>query len=64
MTWEEIEAGLERAAIFGGWLVRSTTSVSHCMVDGGVQDGWDWRESITFVPDPVHQWALNTEVKE
>ncbi len=60
MRWDFIENDLERAAIFGGWLVRSSSPVTHD-TDNGMQDGWDWRVAITFVPDPVHQWALNNE---
>ena len=65
MEWEQIDkAGFEqRAKIFGGWIVKVTEGVYHNM-DGRMDDGWDWRIAITFVPDPCHVWEINKNSKE
>ena len=59
MKWEPIDNRTERAKVFGGWLVMITEPVVH-QTNNGVQDGWDWRLAICFVPDPEHQWELET----
>lgn len=72
MTWEQIgtaEAGyLYRAAIFGGWLVKEVQDVSTVLPDwsGNMpairnEHGYEWRSSITFVPDPNHEWDLTVD---
>lgn len=49
LVWEQVPSNttsvFKRAAIFGGWLVRSVT-------DGA---------TLTFVPDSGHQWDLRQE---
>lgn len=59
VEWEEIEQGsysgyLYRAKVFGGWLVRACDDVVHDKSDvgHGMDSGWDYRNSITFIPDP------------
>ncbi|HYD91030.1 MAG TPA: hypothetical protein VEA37_06015 [Flavobacterium sp.] len=58
MNWETIEGGLERAKVFGGWLVRLNCDVMHAFPDGRFDGGWDWRPALTFVPDPNHEWKI------
>jgi hypothetical protein len=60
MKWEEIDRYHMRAKVFGGWLVKSTSPVVHNFTaDGrGMESGWDFRETMAFVPDPNHEWKL------
>ena len=47
---------MERAKVFGGWLVRSTLSDHYAIEKFGVAQGTG--SGLTFVPDPSHQWRL------
>lgn len=58
MDWEQIDECHERAKVFGGWLVKASEPVYH-MTDSQSGDGWDWRVSMTFVPDPDYKWEIN-----
>ncbi len=58
-VFERIDDEHERAKVFGGWIVKASSSVYH--LDNGVSqggEGWDWRITMTFVPDPAHEWSL------
>ena len=58
MQWEDVDPGrMERAKIHGGWLVRAFENVSHDR-GGELQQGWDWRVALCFVPDPTHEWKI------
>lgn len=52
-----------RVPILGGWLVKTEDAVS----SNGIQSSQshifykEVRTSITFVPDPMHEWDLKTE---
>lgn len=61
MEWEEIDGNHHRAKVHGGWLVKAYESVSHdkSLNGGGMQDGWDWRVAMAFVPDPSHEWVIS-----
>jgi hypothetical protein len=66
MKWEDIghDNGfyLRRARIFGGWLVNAIADVNTLRHDGyslSTSQGYEWRNSITFVPDPNHEWDLD-----
>ncbi len=59
--WEQIETGLYRTPIFGGWLVKALEDVVHLVETQGRIPGWDWRVALTFVPDPAHEWVLGTD---
>lgn len=48
----------QRAKIFGGWIVTVSSNVSHIMEYNRIDDGYDWRTSITFVFDPFHLWRI------
>lgn len=69
MKWESVHQdhaqNIYRAAIIGGWLVMSVDDVRSPIYTGYPQpeykDGYEWRSSITFVPDINHEWDLNKE---
>lgn len=63
MKWEEIDPYHQRAKIHGGWLVKVITDVIHNTEYHGMASGWDWRESICFVPDPKHEWVIKEDSK-
>lgn len=53
---------MNRTKVFGGWLVSAISDVNTVLPDGiGIRNdqGYEWRTSITFVPDPNHEWTLN-----
>ena len=59
MDFEQIDDWHQRAKVFGGWLVKAYEGVHH--PDNGISaggDGWDWRVSMAFVPDPDHKWSI------
>lgn len=66
IIWEELEttnAGyMSRTRVPGGWLVRLTMDVRSPIYSGYVtppyehQEGYEWRSSICFYPDPEHKW--------
>jgi hypothetical protein len=59
MEWEQIDGWNRRTRVFGGWIVETSSSVYH--LDNGVSvggEGWDWRISTCFVPDPTYVWKL------
>ena len=63
LKWEEVPSEIHstnyhRTKIFGGWLVEACTGVSHVIEPLRLEDGWDWRISIIFVPDANHEWEL------
>jgi len=62
LIWKNIKSDLEgyvwRTRIpFIGWLVLYTTDVLVCLnKEEGFKDGYEWRNTITFVPDPFYLW--------
>jgi len=66
LKWENIKHdhgfSLRRAKIFGGWLVASIDEVRSPINTGYNQpdytEGYEWRTSLTFVPDPNHEWKI------
>lgn len=62
LDWEEVEdnhAGyMYRSMVPGGWLVKITEDVcSPSNVDHiGWQQDYEWRSSLTFIPDPTYEW--------
>ncbi len=66
LNWEDIKHNhgfyLRRAEVIGGWLVIAISDVMTPMNQGHSQpvpmEGYEWRTSITFVPDPDHQWKI------
>lgn len=54
--WERVgdkNSKIERAAVPGGWLIRFYEPIAR-EIDGQIEYGYDFRVSITFVPDPEH----------
>ena len=47
---------LWRAEIPGGWLMMACDDVVHVTEQQGMQSGYDYRSSLTFVSDPEHLW--------
>lgn len=69
LVWEMIDENptVYRARIFNGWLVRLSLDVMTPINTGydkpEMLTGYEWRESLTFVPDPNYEWKL-IEAKE
>ena len=64
LIWEGIDSNVERSKVFGGWLVRSMTDVLVSMHEEmQPQAGYEWRESICFVPDINHEWGKPEKCK-
>lgn len=69
MRWEKVETNhaqsLYRSPVFGGWLVMSVDDVRSPVYTGYNQpeyhEGYEWKSSISFVPDPNHEWDLSKE---
>lgn len=59
-VWEEVPGNftMERTRTPTGWLVRVINECAHLGVNQNeyVSTGYDWRVSITFVPDPDGVW--------
>lgn len=62
MNWERIDDETMRAKVYGGWLVLVQNVVTH-VIEGRMDNGWDWRPALAFVPDPKHEWAITQEKK-
>ena len=58
--WEYFDDYYRRAKVFGGWLVVHDSPVVHNLTaEGrGMEDGWDWRPSMVFIPDSNHEWLI------
>ena len=56
IEWQQIESNnghyMYRAKVIGGWLVL----VCNDVLTSDFRSGYEWRESVTFVPDPNHEW--------
>ena len=58
LKWEGIDSTHERAKVFGGWIVKSYQNVLVSMhEDQPPTEGYEWRESMVFIPDENHQWS-------
>jgi len=62
LKWEKVDTGITRTAVFGGWLVMVTDSVSTISKEPyapqKLEKGIDWHRSVTFVPDVNHEWKI------
>jgi hypothetical protein len=56
--WIGMDDSTSRAQVIGGWIVRFCDDVAH-NTGMGIENGWDWRSSMVFVPDPSHQWDID-----
>jgi hypothetical protein len=73
MKWEPIPqenaVSVWRSPVFGGWLVMVTDEVQTQQPEAWSsqipsfrnEQSHEWRSSITFMPDPQHQWDLTKE---
>lgn len=65
LTFEPLESNqgnFFRAKVPGGWLIMSEQDVMHNEPNygrDGFRSGFDWRTSVTFVPDPTHEWKVD-----
>lgn len=64
LQWEEIKNNhgnyIHRAKVFGGWLIKHLDN-AYSYIDEGydkltAKTGYQWRTSITFIPDANHEW--------
>ena len=51
--WEELDNYTERLKVIGGWIIKSENS----LYENGK---WALSESMVFVPDPNHEWEIDT----
>ena len=62
IEWEQVtkDGTTWRLRVPGGWIVRYSDDVTHDQSDlgRGMQSGWDWRSSITFVRDWNWEWSI------
>ena len=57
LEWEKIDGTHERAKVIGGWVVKSYQDVLISMhAEQPLTEGYEWRESMVFIPDIGHQW--------
>lgn len=65
LVWEKVDADIERTRTPGGWLVRQFNDVAHIGADlnNYVTTGYDWRVTLTYVPDPDGVWCAPRRVK-
>lgn len=66
MKWEVFDkdmSSLVRTRVPWGWLVMNTDDVVHDTPHNGMQSGWDFRTSLTFIFDPFHRWKGDKKVK-
>lgn len=60
--WEEIEqstgGSMYRTKVPTGWLIKEVQEVMHNFPDRGLDNGYDWTSTLTFVPDPTHSWEV------
>lgn len=54
---EEVDTGILRAAITGGWLVHISEQIYNNQIER-----WEWElKGGYFVPDPEHKWDIKEE---
>ena len=73
LNWEEISnsscTDVFRAPVFGGWLVMSVDNTQTqfpeqwgpSLVSFRNDTGYEWKSSVTFIPDAKHEWDLEKE---
>lgn len=61
LKWEYIDENLNRLKVPGGWLVKCSSDVYTHRYEGCPELGFEWRESIAFVPDPNYEWVIENE---
>jgi len=58
MKWEKCDDSTERAKVFGGWMLLTTTGVTYIVNGNMPSDGYDWRIATLFIADPNHEWTV------
>ena len=62
IIWELIGDCTQRAAVFGGWLVKEVEPVYEDLgQDRGFHNGYNLRPAMAFVPDPDHEWDFTKD---
>ena len=57
--FKQIDDNHQRAKVPGGWLVKAFEVVCHFDTHiSPITDNYDWRVTMTFVPDPKHEWEI------
>lgn len=56
LQWETLDNSHHRLKVPGGWIMKAYEEVTHDRGDSGMDQGWDFRVSICFVPDAKHEW--------
>ena len=61
IVWEFVSDYTQRAAVFGGWLIKISEDVHEHLYDQPLICGYNFRIAATFVPDPNHEWDLTKD---
>ena len=57
-VWEEVETGMNRAPVPGGWIVQQYDQRYNERLDR-----WDWSMvGAFFVPDETHAWDITANM--
>ena len=60
LVWNKIDKYHHIAQVPGGWMFKAYEDVCHIHPTHptcDIQYDWDWRTSVTFIPDPSHMYA-------
>ena len=65
LVWEDCTQSfgtdnMYRAKVPGGWLVKSLMDIIIVREYGNMQQGYDWRAALVFIPDPLHTWGTQS----
>ena len=63
ICWEWVDNSTQRAAVFGGYLIKITEDVHETVNDQMLTCGYNFRVAATFVPDPEHEWDLSKDYR-
>lgn len=55
LEWETIDPYHKRAKVIGGCLIKAYEDIFE-QVNNSIQDGYNFRISICFIPDEGHYW--------
>lgn len=59
MNWEVIDECTMRGWVAGGWVLKTSTPV-HIDLHGfgRLEEGYEMREALVFIPDTYHRWII------
>lgn len=66
LKWEKVEDGIARTRTPTGWLVREVSEVCNDLSENGLgrlETGYEWRTTLTFVPDPDGIWLFENKIE-